>query len=445
MVKRNRTLRKLVVTADGRGVASHAGARLLSDLADAVGLTDGMSVAMAPTKKRRRGHDRGEVLVDIAVMIADGGDAISDLAVLRDQPDLFGQVASTPTAWRTLEAVDAAVLKRIATARAAARAEVWAAGADPGFYVIDFDGTLVTAHSDKQGAAPNYKKGFGFHPLLAFLDATDEALAGILRPGNAGSNTAADHIELLAMALEQLPVDPAEVEIIARADSAALTHGFIDACRAAGVRFTVGHDLTEAIRTACLSVPAGRWQPAITADGSDVREGAEVAEITDLVDLSRWPDRTRAIVRREEPHPGAQLTFTDIDGHRFQVFITDLAGDDIAYLEALQRGRGRAEKLICNLKDTGLMNLPSADFAINAAWMTMALVAHDLLAWTRRVALDGDLARAEPKRLRYCLLHAAGVIARSGRRTRLRIAADWPWGADLVAAFDRVNALRLQT
>jgi Transposase DDE domain group 1 len=124
---------------------------------------------------------------------------------------------------------------------------------------------------------------------------------------------------------------------------------------------------------------------------------------------------------------------------------TDLADTDVAYLEALQRGRGRAEKLICNLKDTGLANLPSADFAINAAWMTMALTAHDLLAWTRLVALDGDLARAEPKRLRYCLLHAAGVIARSGRRTRLRLAANWPWATDLVAAFDRVARLRLQT
>lgn len=444
-MKRNRTRPRLVVTADGRGVASHAGARLLSDVADAVGLTEGMSAAMAPTKKRRRGHDRGRVLVDVAVMIADGGDAISDLAVLRDQPELFGEVASTPTAWRALEAVDPAALERIAAARAAARAEVWAAGGDPGFYVIDFDGTLITAHSDKEGAAPTYKRGFGHHPLLAFLDATDEALAGILRPGNAGSNTAADHVELLGLALEQLPVDPAEVEVIARADSAALTHDFIDACRAAKVRFSVGHDLTEPIRDACLSVPAPRWQPAVSADGTDVREGAEVAEITDLVDVSRWPEGTRAVVRREEPHPGAQLTFTDIDGHRFQVFITDLADDDIAYLEALQRGRGRAEKLICNLKDTGLTNLPSADFAINAAWMAMALTAHDLLAWTRLVALAGDLARAEPKRLRYCLLHAAGMIARSGRRTRLRLAANWPWATDLVAAFDHVARLRLQT
>jgi hypothetical protein len=443
--KRNRTGPRLKVSADGKNVVNHAGARLLSDLADETGLRGGLSRAMAATKQRRRGHDRGQVLVDLAVMIADGGDAISDLAVLRNQPDLFGEVASTPTAWRTLEAVDGDALDGIAVARAEARRRVWAAGADPGFYVIDFDGTLITAHSDKEGAAPTYKRGFGHHPLLALLDGTGEALAGILRPGNAASNTTADHVDLLAMALAQLPVDPETVEVVARADSAALTHGFVDACRDAHVRFSVGFDLTEPVRTACLSVPKRRWQPAVTADGSDEREGADVAEITDLIDLSRWPEGTRAIARREEPHPGAQLTFTDADGHRFQVFITDQTDPDIAYLEALQRGRGRAEKLICNLKDTGLGNLPSADMSINTAWLTTALIAHDLLAWTQLVCLDDDLARAEPKRLRYCLLHAAGQIARSGRRTRLRLAAAWPWATDLVAAFDKVRLQRLQT
>jgi Transposase DDE domain group 1 len=445
VVKRNRTRPRLKVSADGQNVVNHAGARLLSDLADETGLRGGLSRAMAATKQRRRGHDRGQVLVDLAVMIADGGDAISDLAVLRNQPDLFGEVASTPTAWRTLEAVDGDALDGIAVARAEARRRVWAAGADPGFYVIDFDGTLITAHSDKEGAAPTYKRGFGHHPLLALLDGTGEALAGILRPGNAASNTSADHVDLLAMALAQLPVDPETVEVVARADSAALTHGFVDACRDAHVRFSVGFDLTEPVRTACLSVPKRRWQPAVTADGSDEREGADVAEITDLIDLSRWPEGTRAIARREEPHPGAQLTFTDADGHRFQVFITDQTDPDIAYLEALQRGRGRAEKLICNLKDTGLGNLPSADMSINTAWLTTALIAHDLLAWTQLVCLDDDLARAEPKRLRYCLLHAAGQIARSGRRTRLRLAAAWPWATDLVAAFDKVRLQRLQT
>jgi hypothetical protein len=435
----------VVVTADGKNVVSHVGARLVADVADAVGLTAGLSTAMAPTKARRRGHDRGRVLVDLAVMVADGGDAFSDLVVLRDQPDLFGEVASTPTAWRTLEAVDDAAGERIALARAAARRRAWAAApAAPGVFVIDFDGTLITAHSDKEKAAPTYKRGFGYHPLLAFLDATGEALDGILRPGNAGSNTAADHVALLNKALAQLPVDPSEVDVVARSDSAGLSHGFVDACVAAGVRFSIGHDLTEPIRTACLSVPAARWQPAVCADGDD-REDAEIAEITDLVDLSAWPDGTRAIARREEPHPGAQLTFTDADGHRFQVFITDQTDPDIAWLELRQRGRGRAEKLICNLKNTGARNLPSANFAINAAWLTTALIAHDLLIWTQLICLDDELARAEPKRLRYCLLHTAGQIARSARRTRLRLAATWPWATELVAAFERIQRLPLTT
>jgi hypothetical protein len=444
VVKRNRRPR-LKVAMDGRGVVAHAGARLLCDLADELGLTESLSSAMAASKQRRRGHDRGEVLVDLAVMLADGGEAISDLVVLRDQPALFGDVASVPTAWRTLEAIGATELAAIATARAQARARAWAAGADPGFYVVDFDATLVTAHSEKQGAAPTYKRGFGFHPLLAYLDATGEALAGRLRPGNAASNTTADHIEVLDEALAQLPVDPHGVEVVARADSAALTHGFVDACRARNVRFAIGHDLIEKVRNACLAVPPRRWQPAISADGTNERDDAEVAEITDLVDVSGWPDGTRAIVRREYPHPGAQLTFTDVDGHRFQVFVTDLTDPDIAYLEALHRGRGRAEKRICDAKDTGLANLPSASFAINTAWLALVLTAQDLMAWTKLLCFHGELALAEPKRLRYCVLHTAAIIVRHGRQRTLRLAANWPWTVELAAAFTRLRALPLRT
>ncbi len=446
-MKANSCRPRLCVTADGKGVAGHVGARLLADLADELGLTDALSAAMVSTKQRRRGHDRGQLLVDVAVMLADGGEAISDLCVLRDQPALFGAVASTPTAWRALDAVDDDALARIATARGEARAQAWAAGADPGFYVLDFDATLLDSHSEKQGAAPTYKRGFGFHPLLCYLDATGEALAGMLRPGNAGSNTTADHIQVLDAALAQLPVhteveDPeGGVEIVARADTAGLTHGFVEACRARGVRFAIGHDLTKNIATVLVSVPERRWQPAVSADGADERPGAEVTEITDLIDLSGWPEGTRAIARREDPHPGAQLTFTDVDGHRFQVFVTDLTDPDITYLEALHRGRGRAECRIRDAKDTGLRNLPSESFAINAAWLTLVLVAQDLLAWTRLLCLDGDLARAEPKRLRYCLLHTAGLITRGQRRVTLRLAATWPWADQLAAAFTRVHNL----
>ena len=443
-MKRNRRRPRLKVTTGGKGAVSHAGARLVADVADCVGLTDAVSAAMAPTKQRRRGHDRGGVLVDLAVTLIDGGKTISDLAVLRNQPSLFGEVASDPTAWRTLEAVDADALERIKTARAEARAAAWAAGADPGFYVIDIDATLIDAHSEKEGAAPTYKRGFGFHPLLAYLDATGEALAGLLRPGNAGSGTAADHVTVLDDALAQLPVDPEAVEVIARADSAGLSHGFLDACRARHVRYVVGHRLTADLAKVLVSVPERSWRPALTADGADERDHAEVVELTHRVDLSGWPTGTRMIARREDPHPGAQLTFTDVDGHRFQLLVTDLPETDIAYLEALYRGRGRAERHICDAKTLGLAHLPSASFAINQAWLQVTLIAHDLLAWTRLLTLGGDLARAEPKRLRYSLFHTAGVIVHSSRQRQLRIAEDWPWARQLVRAFDRLHDIPLR-
>lgn len=442
-MKRTRRRPALAVTTGAKGVVAHAGARLLCELADDVGLTDGLSAAMAPTKQRRRGHDRGEVFVDLAVAVADGATSISDLRVLSDQPALFGGVASAPTAWRTLESMDEKTLARIAVARAAARSRAWAAGMDPGFYVIDIDGSLVTAHSDKEQAAPTYKRGFGFYPLMSYLDATGEPLAGLLRPGNAGSGTAEDHVKVLDAALFQLPVNPKATEVICRTDTAGCSHDFLDAARTRGVIFICGHPLTTELAKVILEVPKSRWQTTISADGTEEREVGQVAEITDLVDLSSWPQRTRMLVRREEPHPGAQLTFTDIDGHRYQVFITDHPSKDICFLEALYRGRGRCECAIRDAKDTGLSHLPSHSFAINQAWLAVVLMAGDLLAWMKGLCLEGDLAHAGPKRLRYTLLHAAGMVVRSARRTTLRLAEGWPWADDLVAAFGRLPSWQL--
>ena len=436
-VKHNRCRPGLVVSAGGRGVVAHVGARLLCELADGLGLSGGLSAALAPTKQRRRGHDRGRVLTDLAVATADGATAITDLRVLGDQPDLFGEVASAATAWRALAAVDEQTLSRIATARARARAAAWAAGADPGFYVVDIDGVLIDVDSDKQHAAPTYKHGFGFYPLMAYLDATGEALAGLLRAGNAGSGTATDHIDVLDAALGQLPVDPAAREVICRTDAGGTSHQLAAACRTRHVRFIGGLQLKASLAAVAVAVPRSRWRPTVSADGSQWREAAEVAEITDLVELSGWPTGTRMLLRREQPHPGAQLRFTDIDGHRYQVFITDLPEADPAYLDALYRGRGRMECRIRDAKDTGLTNLPSHSFAINTAWLTLVLIAADLLAWTKTLCLDGELATAEPKRLRYTLLQT-GVLVRSARRTTLRLAAGWPWATDLVAAFTRL-------
>jgi len=311
--------------------------------------------------------------------------------------------------------------------------------------VIDIDGTLIGSHSDKEKAAPTYKRGYGFHPLLAFLDATGEALAGLLRPGNAGSGTGADHVAVLDDALAQLPVDPSTTEVIARADTAGCSHEFLEGCRERGVRFVTGHQLNDQVAQVLVGLAARHWSPALTADGTDEREHAEVAEVTALVDLSGWPPGTRMIARREEPHPGAQLTFTDVDGHRYQVFVTDMADRDIAYLEALYRGRGRAERRICDAKGTGLSNLPSWSFAINHAWLHVALTACDLLAWSRLLTLRGPLATAEPKRLRYCLLHVPAVVVHRSRQRWVRVAEGWPWATTLIAAFDRLGTLRRQT
>ena len=403
---------------------------------------------MAPTKQRRRGHDRGRVLVDLAVMLADGGETISDLAVLRNQPALFGEVASTPTAWRTLDAVDDACLARLA-ARSSGGAGAGVGCGSGSRVLCDRLSTArwSSAHSDKQGAAPTYKSGFGFHPLLAYLDATGEALAALLRPGNAGSGTAVDHVDRARRTrLAQLPVDPAKVEVIARADSAGLSPRFRR--RLPGqrhVRFAIGHRPDRTSESPVWPFPSGGGVPAITADGTDEREDAEVAEITDLVDLSGWPDGTRVIARREEPHPGAQLTFTDVDGHRFQVFVTDCADADIAYLEALYRGRGRAEQRICDAKDTGLTNLPSASFAINAR------LAHLRAHRPRPARLDpAPLPRRRPRPSRTetaPLLPPPRRRASRPQRTThpLRIADDWPWADHLARAFHRLRTLPLPT
>ena len=301
------------MTGDGEGIAAHCGTRLLADVAEGVGLSDGLVAAMAPVCRGPRVHAPGRVLLDVALMLADGGDCLSDLVTLGDQPGLFGAVASVPTAYRAIHAVDGVRLAAIRATRAAARARAWRAGAAPESITLDFDATLLTAHSDKDQAAPTYKHGFGFYPLGCWLDQTNEALAMVLRPGNAGSGTAEDHIEVLDLALAQLPVaclgvDPdAGVAMLARADSAGASHDFLDGLRTRGIEFSVGLPMTEAVRVAILAVPEKAWSDAIDGDG-EFRDGAQIAELTDGLDLSAWPAGTRAIVRRENPTPAPSST-----------------------------------------------------------------------------------------------------------------------------------------
>jgi hypothetical protein len=427
---------------DGDGLVSHAGAALLAEAADRLGLTAALSQGIAGMRERRGRHDPGRVVRDLAVMVADGGDCLSDLRAVRDQQPLFGEVASNATAFRVIDAIaaDPALLAALRAARARARENAWNAGVTPRRIVIDIDATLITAHSEKDGAAGTFKGGFGFHPLLGYLDETREALAGVLRPGNAGANTAADHTEIVDLALEQLPRAVVEqAQIVVRTDSAAATHELTDELRAAHINFLMGFDLTESVRRAVLGLPESAWTPAIRQDGEQ-REGAWVAELTDHLDLSSWPEGTRVIVRRERPHPGAQLSFTDHDGHRFLATLTDLAGDAVE-LECLHRARANTEDRVRAAKQTGLDNLPFQGFDHNAVWLEISLIAQDLIAWTQLLALDGELAVCEPKTLRYRLLHTAGRLAFHARRATLRVPHTWPWAHALAAAFVRLAAL----
>jgi hypothetical protein len=435
-----------VVTTDGTGVVGHAGAVLLGELADRLGLTRALGWRQVGGRRR---HVDAVVLRDLAVMLADGGDCLSDLAVLRDQPELFGPVASTPTAWRIIERVgkDPDGLAGLRTARAHARARAWAAGAHPEveLLIVDADATLVLAHSDhKEGAAGTYKGSFGFHPLLAYLDrgaAPGEPLAGILRPGNAPAGGGDDLIELVDLALAQLPTT--DQSVLVRSDSAGASTQLAWHLRDQRVGFSLGMPIDQHVREAILAQPEAAWIPAVDADGQ-VRHGAEVCELTGWVDLHTWPPGTRAICRREDAHPGAQLRFTDHDGHRFQVFLTDQPDPDLAALELRHRQRARVEDRIRAAKATGLANLPFDLWRRNSVWLELVLAAQDLTCWTQALLLDGELAVAEPKTLRYRLLHVAARIVRHARRVILRLQRSWPWAVALARAFARLRSLPLR-
>jgi hypothetical protein len=430
------------VASDGEGLVSRAGTALLARAADKLGLSRALSIRLAMLKQRRRGHDPGRVIRDLAVMLADGGECVADLGAVRDQQALFGEVASDSTAFRVVGRVASeGLLDELRAAHAVARERCWKLRGAPEHLTIDLDATLITAHSEKEGAAGNYKGGYGFHPLHAYADETREALAVKLRPGNAGSNTAADHVTVIDHALQQIPQEHIEeIDILVRADRAGATHELADYCREGRMRFSFGYDLTETVRAAILEIPDDAWVSALDQDGTK-RSNGEVAEITDSLDLCGWPEGSRVIVRRERPHPGAQLSFTDHDGYRFQAILTDQDDQDIAMIERRHRQRAHVEDRIRDDKDTGLAKLPFKEFALNEVWVQIVLLAHDLLVWTQTLLLEGELQKAEPKRLRYRLLHVAGRLAFSGRRAKLHLQRTWPWAEQLAAAFAKLKAL----
>jgi hypothetical protein len=462
-----------VSVGDGTGVVSHVGSRLLADVAAAAGLPEAFDEAAGGRRRRCSAHAPGRVLTDLAVLLADGGQTITDLAVLRHQPGLFGRVASTATAWRVLDSIDDTVLDGLKRARAQARERVWLLRAEAGRpvprvrcagielpgLVLDVDGSLVGCHSEKEQTASTFKKGWGYHPLLVWLDNTSEALAGMLRPGNAGSNTAADHIRLTDEALTQIPDTEVRGQpILVRSDGAGATKEWLTHLRSLRddqgleVSFSVGFTVTNQVKDAIALLPESVWVCAVDQAGTPRPvddSGLPVAQVAELTLLlpgltaAGWPEGMRVLVRRERPHPGAQLSLMEAhDGWRYQCVATDTGRGQLAFLEARHRAHARVEDRVKAIKQTGMGRFPSREFGINQAWLQVALTAADLIAWTQTILLDGHLAKVETKQLRYQLLHTAGRIVRGQRKVRIKIDTSWPWATHLAAAFARLAAVR---
>lgn len=472
MQQRTGWARDLRVRVAGKGVVSHVGSALLRLLGDRVGLTDRLSKALTV-----RGFDpdidRGRLLADLAVAVADGATAIDDLKALRHQGDLFGHVASTATAWRCLGEIGDLQLSRIERARAKTRAFVWRQiqarhGAIPAArtcygdlgktVVIRMDASIVIAHSDKTGARGTWKGTYGFHPLLATCDNTGELLVALLREGNAGSNTGSDHVKVLDAAIAQIPAAYRR-DLLVTIDGAGAGHQIVDhitalnARHAHKVHYSIGFDLDDRARTAISRLPAGIWEPALDPDGKP-RDDAAVAELTGLLrasvgpggqatdQLRTWPEDLRVIVRREPIPVGMQVSLLEQhDGYRYQLLATNTAGGQLQRLEARHRVHARVEDGVRTAKATGLRRMPSKSWSINQAWCQVVTLAVDLLAWLRHLTLDGDLSRAEPKTLRYKLLHTAARITHGQRLRWINIPPTWPWAHQLATAFAHVMAL----
>ena len=453
--------RLLRVEAGGTQVVAYAGLHALGRFADRVGLGAALSPVIPWTGERAPDHDRGTVLTQAMLMLAGGGECVADIEHLRVQDVLFGDVCSDSTLYRTVRTITPTVLADLIAAVGTVREQVWARMPETrtGPVVLDADASLVEVHSEnKQGTAPTYKGGFGFGPMLCFDDTTGDVMAAVLRPGNAAANSIADHLTVLDAAIGQLPAvdqaghhpgDPADEVVRAvqiRTDSAGCTHGFVDGCRARNVGFAVVARTNTQIHTAISRIDptgtrTGRWTKAIRASG-DIAKRSEVAEITDLVDLSDWPTGTRLIVRREPLHPGAQRSLFPSDNYRYWGHYTDTATGTPAELDLHMRAHAHVEDHIKRLKASGLERFPFSDLDANRAWLQLVCTSADLVGWFQRLCIiTGPLAKAAPKRLRWQLWHTPARVVRRARQQILRIIDHWPTTNVLLDAYTRINAL----
>lgn len=453
----------VVVEGGGSQVAGHVGLHALGSFADRLGVGETLSVAVGWQGRGVPAHDRGRVLTQAMLMLAGGGESCSDIEHLGSQPRLFGEVCSDSTLYRTFtETLGPEAVARGREAMAGVRSQVWSrlglgGGDDP--VILDVDSTFVDIHSEnKEGTAAHYKGGFGFHPMFCFADATGEVLAARLRPGNAGANTVLDLLGVVDDAVSQLPDqvraghlegdDAALVarEILVRSDSAAdvtFAHG----CRTRNIGFATVASSKKAVSAAVAAANAEteRWEPALHQDGrrQDPDDGhriSEVCEVTDLVDLSHWPDGTRLIIRREPLHPGAQQTLLPDLEYRFWGHYTDQDGNP-AELDRSMRAHAHVEDHIQTLKDSGLLRFPFKSLQANQAWLQVVAWASDLVSWFQLLCLPGSLRRAKPKRLRWSLWHTPARIIRTGRRHVLRLLDQWPTTPHLLTAYQRIAAL----
>jgi hypothetical protein len=448
------------------GLIPAVGVPLLRLLAQESGLRAGLSKALQ-RKDFHPVHDRGQVVTDVAVALAHGATNVAAATrMLADVQIVCGPAAASATAWRVFADLDAAALARLATARAAQRRTVWAAlAARPqgfpwlqvaghtwdGWIVLDVDASLIESHSDKQGAEPTFKKHiFGLHPIVVSVANTDEVLTVLLRKGNAGSNTVADHITVLGEAVAQIPAAYRK-KIIFRADGAGATKDLLTWIKAEAARngytwhYSVGFDVTENVRTAITKVPADVWTPALTAEG-EVRRGAHVTELTEILQVADgWPEDMRTMARTEPLHPKHRKQASAIEkrrGQRFQAVATDLPGHHYPKLDAFHRNHATVETVIKDAKNLGLTRLPSYYLAFNQAWCIAVAIAADLLAWLRLLTLDHHekLAKATPDTLRD-LLHVPARLVRHARRRFLRLPTDHPHAGDLTHAWQKIRAL----
>ena len=447
----------VVVESGGDQVVAHVGLHALGDFADRLGLGEHLSACIPIPAERAPLHDRGKVLVHAALMLAGGGESCADMEHLRAQADLFGHVASDSTLYRTFHEITPEVRRAIALGVAEVRHEVWrrtAATKGKGPIYLDIDATLLEIHSqNKEETGPNYKGGFGFHPLVCFADCTGDALSGLLRPGNAGANTVADHVVVLDDAIAQLPAeialghrlgdDPSLVlrTVVVRADSAGCSEKFTAAARARNVGFSVVCRSNRQIHSAIFDTLGFEelWCGAVTQNGED-REGAAVIELTELVTLKGWPEGTRLIVRREPLHPGVQHSLFPSLEYRYWGFYTDQDGDPVE-LDRIMRAHAHVEQHISRLKDSGLLSFPFTKIEANRNWMATVMMAADLVRWFQLLCLDGYWSKARPKALRWGLFHAPGRLVHSARQRIVRILDGWPSADALIGAYAKMAAL----